>query len=146
MSRLFDASLGKNSLFFPRAAAVVARVDRMPEVEPPPGSAPGGEARAAKVAREKPPLSAVTAALRARLGIASDAVNLPSTGKKFFDLLVLKLPGAVAKKGGKGTLLLRSVVSQEQSVYQTLLDRAEAYEAANPGTGGAGGAGEGGNA
>jgi len=47
---------------------VVARADHMPEVEPSPGSAPGGEARAAKVAREKPPLSAVTAALRVRLG------------------------------------------------------------------------------
>ena len=46
------ASLGKNSLFFPRAAAVVARADHMPEVEPSPGSAPGGEARAAQVARE----------------------------------------------------------------------------------------------
>jgi hypothetical protein len=42
----------------------------MAEVEPSPGSAPGGEARVAKVARETPPLSAVTAALR--LGIASD--------------------------------------------------------------------------
>ena len=51
---------------------MVARADHMPEVEPSPGSAPGGEARAAKVAQEKPPLSAVTAALRVRLGIASD--------------------------------------------------------------------------
>jgi len=52
---VFDASLGKNSLFFPRAAAVVACVDRMPEGEPSPGSASGGEARAAKVARESHP-------------------------------------------------------------------------------------------
>jgi len=48
-------SLGKNSLFFRRATAVVARADHMPEVEPSPGSAPGGEARAAKVARESQP-------------------------------------------------------------------------------------------
>jgi hypothetical protein len=66
------ASLGKNNLFFPRAAAVDARADHMPEVEPSPGSVPGGEARRANVAREMPPLSAVTDALRVHLGIASD--------------------------------------------------------------------------
>jgi len=52
----------------------------MPEVEPSPGSAPGGEARAAKEAREKPLLSAVTAALRVRLGIASD-LSARASGK-----------------------------------------------------------------
>ena len=77
---VFDASLGKNCLFFRRAAVVVARVDRLPEVEPSPGSASGGGARAAKVAREKPPLRAVTAALRVRLGIASD-LSARASGK-----------------------------------------------------------------
>ena len=60
---------------------VVARVDRLPEVEPSPGSASGGEARAAKVAREKPPLRAVTAALR--FVWASRAVFQPARRGKY---------------------------------------------------------------
>ena len=59
---------------------MVARADHMLEVQPSPGSAPGDEARAAKVAREKPPLSAVTAAPRVRLGIASD-LSARASGK-----------------------------------------------------------------
>jgi hypothetical protein len=59
---------------------VVARADHLPEVEPSPGSAPGGEARAVKVAREMPPLNAVTDVLRVRFGHRERSF-LPRVGK-----------------------------------------------------------------
>ena len=69
---MVPASLGKNNLFS-LVAAVVALADHTPEVEPSPGSAPGGGRGARREGGAgKPPLSAVTAALRVRLGIASD--------------------------------------------------------------------------
>jgi hypothetical protein len=59
---------------------VVVCVDRMPEVEPSPGSASGGRGARREGGAGKPPLSAVTAALRVRLGIASD-LQLARRGK-----------------------------------------------------------------
>jgi len=72
---------------------MVARVDGMTEDEPALEPAPGAEARAAKVARAKPLLSAGSAPLRDRLGFAKYASSLPPSTKKLFELFVERLPG-----------------------------------------------------
>jgi hypothetical protein len=78
---VLDASLGKNSLFFPQGGGG-GRM-RRPHAR---GRAVAGVGVGGRGARReggagKPPLSAVTAALRVRLGIASDLSAFARRGK-----------------------------------------------------------------
>ena len=83
----------------------------------------------------KPPLSSLTSAARAVLGLEGDAATMPSTAEKFFALVVKLLPGALPR-GAKGGV--PKVTSMKAPKYQSTVDAVEAFVARRDGTGGAG--------
>ena len=109
----------------------------VPELEPEPLAV----ARPKKVARDKPHLNDVSVPLRELLGYADDASTLPVTANGFYNVLLEKLPQALLRKDGKGTLAPASASIAGSGLYESLLHRAEEFVAAAEGQGRSSGSG-----